>query len=469
MPATNNSVNIQEQTTFEMDVLKSKMWYYGDASMLSQFFKQINTDTASFWACVPNHTHEKIRKIHSGVPAMLADTLAYIVKSDLDKVEINKKPADEKAKWIMENFNELVGRAVVDTLVDGDGAFKISVDENISPYPIVEFIGGDRVDYEYSRGMLLAVIFRTNYTLENGRIFQLIERYEKDKITSTLYDNDGNVRPLSTIPRLKGIKPVVAFDGDYMMAVPLKFFENKKYKDRGKSIFAGGRSDCFDALDEVISQWWDAIRAGRVKQYIPEFLFPRDARDGGLRMPNQFGNNYIAINQPMQEGVTPKIEIVQPDIKYEAFVSSYTNALLMCLQGLVSPATLGIDVGKMSSADAQREKKDVTGNTRNTITGVLEKSLPKLVSAVLKTYDNMLSREVAEYDVMVSFGEYGAPDFDSRVETIGKASSYGVMSVETQVEELWGSSKDDDWKKSEVQRILSEKGLTDGEDNGKLL
>ena len=39
----------------------------------------------------------------------------------------------------------------------------------------------------------------------------------------------------------------------------------------------------------------------------------------------------------------------------------------MCLQGIMSPATLGIDVGKMSSADAQREKKDITGMTRNAV------------------------------------------------------------------------------------------------------
>lgn len=168
------------------------------------------------------------------------------------------------------------------------------------------------------------------------------------------------------------------------------------------------------------------------------------------------------VSQPLQEGVTPKIEVVQPDIKYDAFVSSYTNCLLMCLQGLVSPATLGIDVGKMSSADAQREKKDVTGNTRNTITTALEKALPELVSAVLKTYDNMQGKAPEEYEVSVDFGEYGAPDFDSRVETVGKASTYGIMSVETQVEELWGSSKEDEWKAGEVKRIMQEKGLADG-------
>lgn len=137
----------------------------------------------------------------------------------------------------------------------------------------------------------------------------------------------------------------------------------------------------------------------------------------------------------------------------------------MCLQGLVSPATLGIDVGKMSSADAQREKKDVTGNTRNTITAALEKVLPQLISATLKTYDNMQGKSPDDYEPIVSFGEYGAPDFGSRVETVGKASTYGVMSVETQVDELWGSSKDDEWKQEEVKRILHEKGIEQGDEN----
>lgn len=113
----------------------------------------------------------------------------------------------------------------------------------------------------------------------------------------------------------------------------------------------------------------------------------------------------------------------------------------------------------MSSADAQREKKDVTGNTRNTITTALEKALPELIEAVLKTYDNMQEKAPGNYDISVDFGEYGAPDFDSRVETVGKACTYGIMSIETQVEELWGSSKDDEWKADEVQRIKSEKGL----------
>lgn len=41
------------------------------------------------------------------------------------------------------------------------------------------------------------------------------------------------------------------------------------------------KTDVLDGLDEVISQWIDAIRMGRIKRYIPENLIPRDPDTGG--------------------------------------------------------------------------------------------------------------------------------------------------------------------------------------------
>lgn len=454
MPAADQTIVIQEKLPRELETLRSQIWYRGDASELHQFFRQLPFNSGSFWSCAPNTN--KVRKIHSGIPAVIVDTLAYIVKSDLDKVKTDSEEWEEISQSI--DFLNLTGKAVADTLVDGDGAFKISVDTSLSPYPIVEFVGGDMVDFEISRGILAAVIFKTVFAVKS-RKFMLHERYGRGFIESRLYDSSGNERPLSTVPELADIPETVEFDGDYIMAVPLKFYDSKKYHGRGKSIFDGGKSDCFDALDEVISQWIDAIRAGRVQKYIPHNMIPRSPDDGSLEKLNDFGTEFVMVQGSFGDEGMSQIEVVQPEIKYEAFVSAYTNALLMCLQGLVSPATLGIDVGKMSSADAQREKKDVTGNTRNTITTALEKALPELIEAILKTYDNMLEKPPGNYNSSVDFGEYGAPDFDSRVETVGKAGTYGVMSVETQVEELWGSSKDKEWKEDEVQRIKSEKGL----------
>lgn len=446
-PAPQQTFCIFERTTRETEVIRSQLWYRGDANELFQFFHQLSGVQGSFWGSVPEDG--SVRKVHSGIPAIIVDTLAYIVRSDLD--DISAPPEWEELSGRL-GFADIVGSAVVDTLVGGDGAFRVSVDD--SGGIGLDFIGAARCSFEDGD-----VIIRTEYP-EKNRIYTLSERYGSGFVESRLYDDNGHEAPLGTVPALADIQQYIAFPGGYSMAVPLKFFASKKYPGRGKSIFSGGRSDCFDSLDEVISQWWDAIRAGRVKQYIPESMIPRDPRSGSLMAPDQFGNSYIEVTAPLIEGVDNQhIQTVQPDISYEAFASAYANALLMCLQGLVSPATLGIDVGKMSSAEAQREKKDVTGNTRNTITTALEKVLPEVINAVLMTTDNLRGAVPEKRSISVSFGEYGAPDFDSRVETVGRAAAYGVMSVETQVNELWGSSKGEKWKAEETARIMAEKGL----------
>ncbi|MCQ4638771.1 hypothetical protein NE619_18770, partial [Anaerovorax odorimutans] len=49
--------------------------------------------------------------------------------------------------------------------------------------------------------------------------------------------------------------------GQYMLAVPLMFFESGKWDGRGQSVF-DRKIDAFDSLDEIWSQWIDALRAG---------------------------------------------------------------------------------------------------------------------------------------------------------------------------------------------------------------
>ena len=59
----------------------------------------------------------------------------------------------------------------------------------------------------------------------------------------------------------------------------------------------------------------------------------------------------------------------------------------------------------------------------------------------------------------VTFGDYANPSFESQVETIGKAKTQGIMSTEAAVDELYGDSRDEEWKKTEVSRIKSEQGI----------
>ena len=95
---------------------------------------------------------------------MIVDTLSYIVKSDLNEIEF-EDDEESKNKWneISEKigFDDLVGQAVRDALSSDDGAFKISVDTDVSPYPIVEFYPADRVDFLTKHGYVYGVDFWT--------------------------------------------------------------------------------------------------------------------------------------------------------------------------------------------------------------------------------------------------------------------------------------------------------------------
>ena len=61
----------------------------------------------------------------------------------------------------------------------------------------------------------------------------------------------------------------------------------------------------------------------------------------------------------------------------------------------------------------------------------------------------------------IDFSEYANPSFESQVETVGKAKTQGIMSVEASVEELYGDTKDEEWKKNEVARLKAEQGISD--------
>ncbi|MDK0630294.1 capsid protein [Clostridium perfringens] len=457
-PALTNPITIQEAYTYETNVIRNKLWYRGEPYELDQFFKNISSDPvnkARFWSAVPSEDLS-IRKIHSGLPAMIADKLSDIVVADLDSIEVTGENYNTLWEEIRKDnkFDDMLGDIIATTLVSGDGAFKLSIDTEISKYPIIEFFDGDKVEYITQRGRLKEIKFYTFYT-KNNRQFKLSETYGKGYINYNLYDSNGNEVSLNTLDETKELADVT-YKGDFIMAVPLMFFKSPKFEGRGKSIF-DNKSDVFDALDEVISQWIDAIRDGRVQKYIPEDLVPKDI-NGNLMKPNPFDNRFLKVGSSLAEDAKNEIDMKQANINYEAYVESYSNAIDMCLQGIISPSTLGIDLKKTDNAEAQREKEKTTLYTRGKMVDILTEVIPGLVNIILKTNDVLNKKNTGEYEVSIVFGEYASPSFDSVVETVGKAKTYGVMSIEQCIEEMYGDTWTDEEKEEEIQRIKEQNG-----------
>ena len=291
-PAAGRGLTIQEPVSHATNVLRNRVWYRGDASELDQLFKLLGDDAvgqARFWAAAPQN--ETIRKAHSGLPGIMVDTLAGVVKSDLSDLDFDKNQ-EAAARWqriAEENrLPDLVSQAVADTLVTGDGAFKISLDTQVSAGPILEFWGADRVEYVRRHGRICAVHFLSPIG-DRGRMLK--EIYEPGSVRYALLDADKEI-PLDGQEEYADLKPVT-FDGDFLLAVPLQFWPSARWNGRGQSIF-DKKTDAFDAHDEIISQWLDAVRAGRVQKYIPESLIPR-GEDGTLRNVNSFGTQFVKL------------------------------------------------------------------------------------------------------------------------------------------------------------------------------
>ena len=464
-PASAYAINIQQIGDFELSAIRNRIWYRGDGNELEQLYMQNVefADKTKFWAskCSPGM---EMRKIHTGLPSLIIRTLSSIILADMNDFEFKDESA--KKMWLeieKENkFRKKFEKSLKEALYIGDGAFKITMDTTISQYPLLEWYAGDRVEYVYKRGAIREIVFKTQYTV-NHKKYVLHEHYGYGYIKNYLYQGEDEVK-LDAIEATKGIEDV-SFDENVILAVPLMIYENAKYEGRGGSIF-DGKLDSFDALDEAWSQWIDALRTGRAKEYIPISLIPRDPSNGELLKINPFDNRFVKVESDMGEGAKNEITLHQPLIPHESYLATYCTALDLCLQGIISPSTLGIDVKKLDNAEAQREKEKTTLYTRNAIIDALQESLPVLISACVNAVNILKKQAVKEIEVEIPFGEYANPSFESQVETVGKGKTQGIMSLEACVEELYGDSKDEEWKKEEVARLKAEQGIANVEEPG---
>lgn len=466
-------VNIDEKLNFDTNCIKNEIWMRGDPVELEQFYKQVFNQEAMFWSSVP---YIKIRKIHIGIPSLMVKVLAAIVVRDMNGIELSSRQLEWDDIEKENKFKKILKKSINKALYLGDGAFKISFDTSITDKPIIEFYGADKVDIVYNRGRFKECVFKTQYTYDKHK-YLLYETYGYGYIKNKLVKlpEEKEVK-LDTIPQTKNLVDLkfggyeedkdgnIVSKGSFCMAVPFMIYESSKWENRGRSIF-DGKEGSFDALDETFSQWMDALRSSRPTKYIPKNLLPRDPETGYVLNPNDFDNRFIANEADMSENAKNEIKVTQPTIPSENYLESFITALDACLQGIISPSTLGIDVKKLDNAEAQREKEKTTLYTRNDIIEALQECLPVLVNTVLKAKDTFEKGTISE-DIIVSvqFGEYANPSFEAVVETVTKAKSGGIMSIEASIDELYGDTKDEKWKQEEIARLKEEQGITEMEE-----
>lgn len=463
---TAQDIEIDEYLDFKALSLINRTWYGGKEYKLEQLYSCLSYPTASglFWKARPSKNN-RIRKLHTGVPGLIVDVLGRIVIRDMNEIEFqnagDKKYWNDFCKDV--KFKKILKKGIKQSLIVGDGAFRVVIDTELSDYPILEYWRGDQIDFDMKHGYLKSITFISHFEEKNKK-YEHRQIYGYGYIRNELYYNNELV-DLGVTQETSELEDYV-FDTNVILAVPLLFYESDDFEGRGKSIFSGKLGN-FDALDESWSQWMDALRSGRTKTYIPECLIPRDPNNGSLKKPNPYDNQYFEVENDKSQKGSNQIQVTDPEIKADKYLQTYVTALDLALQGLVSPSTLGIDVKKLDNAEAQREKEKTTLYTRNDLIETLQETIPEIVQMIFNCSFLMLNRSVKEIKSTVSFGEYANPSFESQVETIGKARpGQPVMSIEASVEELYGDTKDEAWKAEEVKRLKEEAGYSDMEEPG---
>lgn len=476
------------------DVIKQqlqeyKTWYVGNSDELLNYYtnEQLYGNAREpiynrnrknyFWGI--SSVEGDIKRIHSGIPNAIVSTLvnaigdAKITSTDEPtQARIDKICKDNDLTSILNQQQEPL------TLVEGWGAFKVSYNAELKDSPIIQFYEGMNVDFVYSFGVLMGIIYKDYYQY-NGKDYILLETRRVSNGNSLIeynlfrLENGNEVMEvaLNTIPELENLQNVIIPNLKRVLGVPSKFFYDVNNKNYGKSIF-NGKVDLFDALDEDLSQCSQTVRVSTPVEYYPVDLLERQS-NGLPKMPKVYNRQYIQKEgMPNGDGATDgTIQTTQPELNFDKYSANAKSILDFILTGVLSPATMGIDIAKKDNADAQREKEKITIMTRNNIIDRQQSILKDLmgICLIVQEYFSTGTITLTNYDISVNYNEFANPSFENEIQILGGAYTNGQISTEKYVDILWGDKLSKEDKEKEIayleeQKKTDELGLGDFED-----
>lgn len=450
-----NNITINEEFNYDSNAFMNKIWYRGNANELDQAYSHLDSGLNRFWGATSSSSLG-IRKLHSGLPKIIVNSLTNIIIPDLNGYMFKDKKYESIWEEIAKDnsINNIFKKALKETLYIGDGAFKISLDKALSEQPIIEWFSGQNIEYKYIKSRLSELVFRTYYKNE-GMSYTLAEYYGYGYVHYKLFNKNDIEVDIQTLDETANLIDV-EFKKDIMLAVPFMIYDSEEFEGRGESIYEG-KKDNFDAFDEVYGQWMQSMRDNRSKTYIPESLLNRDPTTGKALKPNPFDCQFIRVADAMGENNENRVITEQGEMFCNEYSIASNDILDKCLQGIVSPSTLGIDSKKVDNAEAQREKEKTTLYTRQNVIEAMSASIKELINVSI----NALNLGSAKEDIIIdiSWGQYANPSFEAQIQTL---SSLNIpMSVSARVEELWGDTRDKAWKEAETLKILNENNKTD--------
>lgn len=468
-----------EETVIKQHVKECKIWYVGDSDELQNFYTMRDMSGNAkepiynrnkynyYWGIAVNKDENPIKKVHSGVPRAIVDTLCNII--GMPQITLADDKENKIDNLIKENdfVRKLTQEARPLTCVEGWGAWKINFDKNLSKYPIFQYYEAEDVDYVVKYGKVIGIIYRDYYKVKNRNYVLLETRRIKDNNSYIEYElfryhkDEATKVPLSTIEQLAGLpEDGLCIEGlNKVLGVPCKYFYDVFNKDYGRSIFTG-KLDIFDDIDQCLSQASQTDKVSTPVEYYPTDLIGRDG-NGNIKRPNVYNRQYVDMpSYPDGDGQSnERILTTQPNLNYSQYIERYHSLIDVALTGILAPASMGFDVSKKDNAEAQREKEKVTIFTRDNIIDAETLQLKELFSLGLMVQEYMETEQISikDYDISVKYSEFANPSFESLSQILLPMFNSGAISTEKYVEKLYGDSLSDEEKKDEIAKLEANK------------
>ena len=485
-----------QETTFVNDpneILRLRLeeyrtWYAGESAQILNFYTRadfidFNYDPIYnrnmrnlFWA--QSASESDYKRTHSGQPRNIVDTLSGIMY--VPNVTFKDEKNTSRIKTILSenNYDELLlQEARPITLTEGWGGWKINFNEEVSDTPILLYYRAESVDFIYRNRRLICIVYQDYYTDEDDRKYVLFEtrrlerREVKDERTGIsskkmcliiekelfkyLSDQSNNIQkvPLDTLPELEDTLPCIIIENcPYFLGGPNIYYYDSTEMGPGRSIFTG-KIDLFDDLDKELSQKSNAVTRSTPIEYIDSQYLERDENTGQPKQPKLYDRKYIMVSSVLTgdgQMARQPVTVTQPAINFESYSNSAIQTLLQILNGILSPATIGLDVAKKDNAESQREKEKVTIFTRNGLIAMERPIQEKLMIQLLiadqllhseKEYNTIEIPESEEdWGVSVKYDEFADASFEAKLETVLTGWQGGIMSDEMAIEYLHRNS-----------------------------
>lgn len=475
--------NINED--IENKIHEYNVWYSGDAEEILNYYSRaqaidFNYDPvytrnkkSYFWSV--SATESDIKRTHSGQPRNIVDTLVNIVgvpRIGVGAPGSGLNVVDKRLQKILKDnhFSRmLTQQARPMTFVEGWGAWKINWDSSISDTPILLYYRANAVDFVYKSGRLIGIIYKDYFQDEKKYDYVLFEirRLEKgslfiEKELFKMNPSTDIIMPveLTSLPQLRDVnKKIEITNFKSFLGYPCIIYEDSNCDTYGRSIFTG-KIDMFDDLDQCLSQSANTVRRSTVLEYFDTMYLEKDEVTGIPKMPHSFDRKYIGFkgsrNGDGSNAGSGPITVTQPALDFAQYSAEAQSILLQIISGIMSPATLGIDIAKKDNAEAQREKEKVTIFTRNIVMAEEGETLRKICNDLLCADEFMRSNKITctDYDVFVEYDEFADASYENKLSAILSGWREGLISDETAIEYLYGKSWSEEKKKLKLNGLF---------------